>query len=194
MLRVGITGGMGCGKSTMAHIFSVLGIPVYKADERAKAISAQAETKAGIARLFGAEAASDKSKLAAIVFSDARQLAKLNALIHPSVVKDMENWFKALENSPEPPPYALVETAILFESGMENHFDCVINVNAPVQEQIARCMARDHCTEEEVRLRLARQFPAEKRQERSRFTIQNACGRPVLRDVLAIDGILRQEA
>lgn len=193
MLRIGLTGGMGCGKSTIAHIFSVLGIPVYHADERAKRISEQPETQARIARLFGEEASQDKRKLASIVFADASKLAQLNALVHPLVFEDMENWFAGLRNGTSP-PYALVEAAILFESGMDTMFDCVINVEAPVEEQIERCMARDRCTEAEVKARLSRQFSAEERRGKSHFTIQNASHQPVLDKVLEIDRILRRQA
>ncbi|MCM1532264.1 MAG: dephospho-CoA kinase [Bacteroides sp.] len=194
MLRIGLTGGMGCGKSTIAHIFSALGIPVYHADERAKHISRQAETKACIARLFGREAAQDKKALAAIVFNDPQQLARLNALIHPLVFSDMEAWFSELETLHTPPPYALVEAAILFESGMDRMFYGIINIEAPVQEQIERCMARDRCTEPEVKARLARQLSAEERRKRAHFTISNASEEPVLPSVLEIDSLLRQEA
>ncbi|MCH5244171.1 MAG: dephospho-CoA kinase [Lentimicrobiaceae bacterium] len=189
MLRIGLTGGMGCGKSTIAHIFSVLGIPVYHADERAKCISQSPQVREQIAQLFGQEAANDKRKLASLVFADSEKLAQLNALVHPLVFEDMEAWFKDLKNEP---PYALVEAAILFESGMAEMFDAVIDVEAPVQEQIERCMARDRCTEAEVKARLARQLSAQERQKRSRFTIQNASHQPVLDKVLDIDRQLRQ--
>lgn len=193
MLRIGLTGGMGCGKSTIAHIFSVLGIPVYHADERAKRISEKPETQARIAKLFGKEAAQDKRKLASLVFADASKLAQLNALVHPLVFEDMENWFAGLKNSTPPPPYALVEAAILFESGMDTMFDCIINVEAPVAEQIERCMGRDRCTEAEVKARLSRQFSSEERRKRARFTIQNASHQPVLDKVLEIDRMLRRQ-
>ena len=193
MLRIGLTGGMGCGKSTIAHIFSVLGIPVYHADERAKRISEKPETQTRIAQLFGQEAAQDKRKLASLVFADASKLAQLNALVHPLVFEDMKNWFTGLENGITPPPYALVEAAILFESGMDTMFDCVINVEAPVSEQIERCMERDRSSEAEVKARLSRQFSAEERRKRARFTIQNASHQPVLNKVLEIDRMLRRQ-
>ena len=184
---------MGCGKSTIAHIFSVLGIPVYHADERAKRISEKPETQTRIAQLFGQEAAQDKRKLASLVFADASKLAQLNALVHPLVFEDMKNWFTGLENGKTPPPYALVEAAILFESGMDTMFDCVINVEAPVSEQIERCMGRDRSSEAEVKARLSRQFSAEERRKRARFTIQNASHQPVLNKVLEIDRMLRRQ-
>lgn len=185
---------MGCGKSTIAHIFSVLGIPVYHADERAKRISEKPETQTRIAQLFGQEAAQDKRKLASLVFADASKLAQLNALVHPLVFEDMKNWFTGLENGKTPPPYALVEAAILFECGMDTMFDCVINVEAPVSEQIERCMGRDRSSEAEVKARLSQQFSAEERRKRARFTIQNASHQPVLNKVLEIDRILRRQA
>ena len=184
---------MGCGKSTIAHIFSVLGIPVYHADERAKRISEKPETQARIAQLFGQEAAQDKRRLASLVFADASKLAQLNALVHPLVFEDMKNWFAGLENGITPPPYALVEAAILFESDMDTMFDCVINVEAPVSEQIERCMERDRSSEAEVKARLSRQFSAEERRTRARFTIQNASHQPGLNKVLEIDRILRRQ-
>ena len=185
---------MGCGKSTIAHIFSVFGIPVYHADERAKRISEKPETQTRIVQLFGQEAAQDKRKLASLVFADASKLAQLNALVHPLVFEDMKNWFTGLENGKTPPPYALVEAAILFESGMDTMFDCVINVEAPVSEQIERCMGRDRSSEAEVKARLSRQFSAEERRKRARFTIQNASHQPVLNKVLEIDRTLRRQA
>lgn len=185
---------MGCGKSTMAHIFSALGIPIYHADEHAKRLAQQSEVKAKIAALFGEEAAHDRKKLAQIVFASPDKLAQLNALLHPLVFADAKAWFEALQNAPNPAPYAVVEAAVLFESGMDVLFDAVITVEAPQEEQIARCMLRDHSSEEAVKARLSQQLSSEERQKKSRFVIHNASHQRVLPEVLHIDEVLRGEA
>lgn len=185
---------MGCGKSTVAHIFSALGIPVYEADERAKTISEQAETKERIAALFGPDAARNKRKLADIVFADSKRLAQLNALIHPLVFEDMDNWFIKLEKGKNPPPYAIVEAAILFDCGLAEKFDFIINVHASREEQIERCMARNHASLQEVTARIDRQISPEERIRKSHFNILNSDRLRVLPAALEIDRLLRQKA
>lgn len=194
MLRIGLTGGMGCGKSTIAHIFSALEIPVYNADLNAKRLSESPRIKTRIAQLFGKQAAADKKKLAEIVFARPEELTRLNALVHPLVFADMENWFKTWANAPLPPPYAVVETAILFECGMEHTLDYVIDVEAPLETQIARCSSRDNSSRQEVLARLSRQLSAQERMEKSHFVVQNGNHDRVLPLILEIDVFLRRKA
>lgn len=191
MLRIGLTGGMGCGKSTIAHAFSVLGIPVYKADAEAKRISGREEVRRKIIETFGKEAADNPKCLAKIVFSQADKLARLNAIVHPLVFEDCIEWFASLEKRDIRPPYAIVEAAILFESGMDRLFDRIIDVEAPIDEQIARCRKRDNCDAESIRSRLSNQMRAEERMKRSDFVIRNGKNDEILPLVLDIDRRLR---
>lgn len=191
MLRIGLTGGMGCGKSTIAHIFSALGIPVYDADSRAKILSSSDEIRQVIARNFGQEAANDRKILAGIVFRDSGRLARLNAIVHPPLLEDCRNWFDRISRQTEPPAYAIAEAAILFESDMDKLFDYVITVEAPEYDQIERCLQRDGCSREDILSRLSRQLPGEKRRAKADFVIENARNQAVLGKVLELDRELR---
>lgn len=194
MLKIGLTGGMGCGKSVVAHIFSSLGVAVYDADSRAKEISALPSTRAAIAALFGEEAACNRKVLAEKVFSKPEELARLNALLHPLVMEDCRKWFEDLAlRGDYTAPYAVAEAAILFESGMEKLFDSIVTVEAPQEVQIARAMKRDGSTRQQVLARLSRQLSSEERQKKSHFTIQNDDPSPILDKVLEIDRVLRQQ-
>ena len=188
MLKIGLTGGMGCGKSVVAHIFSSLGVAVYDADSRAKEISALPSTRAGIAALFGEEAARDRKVLAEKVFARPEELAKLNALLHPLVMEDCRKWFEDLASREDyTAPYAVAEAAILFESGMEKLFDYIVTVEAPQEVQIARAMKRDGSTREQVLARLSRQLPTEIRRQKADFVLLNDSIHPILPDVLNLD-------
>ncbi|MDE7338594.1 MAG: dephospho-CoA kinase, partial [Bacteroidales bacterium] len=168
MLKIGLTGGMGCGKSVVAHIFSSLGVAVYDADSRAKEISALPSTRAAIAALFGEEASRNRKVLAEKVFAKPEELAKLNALLHPLVMEDCRKWFEDLASRKDyTAPYAVAEAAILFESGMEKLFDYIVTVEAPQEVQIARAMKRDGSTREQVLARLSRQLPSEVRRQKA---------------------------
>lgn len=194
MLKIGLTGGMGCGKSTIARAFTVLGIPVYKADDEAKRISASPEVRQKIAQTFGEQASIDKKVLADIVFSSSEELKKLNAIVHPLVFNDIKHWFDQLQKRTSPFPYAIVETAILYDSGMEHLFDAVINVSSSIEEQIERSVIRDHSSREDVLARISRQMKDEEREKRARFTIHNGNKDEVIPQILKIDTILRNEA
>lgn len=191
MLRIGLTGGMGCGKSTIARTFSALGIATYDADTRAKAISAMESTQAALKRLFGEEAARNRKILAGIVFNDPEQLARLNRLLHPLVLEDCRKWFETIGRQPIPPPYAVAEAAILFESGMDSLLDFAIVVEAPEEDRIERCLLRDRCGREEILARFARQMPEAARREKADFLIRNGKNDTVLSAVLEIDQELR---
>lgn len=193
MLKIGLTGGMGCGKSVVAHIFSSLGVAVYDADSRAKEISALPSTRAAIAALFGEEAARNRKVLADNVFADPEALARLNALLHPLVMEDCRKWFEDLASRGDyAAPYAVAEAAILFESGMERVFDYIITVEAPQEVQIARAMKRDGSTRQQVLARLSRQLPSEIRREKADSVLLNDSIHPILPDVLHLDKEFRQ--
>lgn len=158
MLKIGITGGIGSGKSTVAKVFEVLGIPVYYADDAAKRLmNTDEELKVKIQLQFGNEVYTNKQlnrkRLAEIVFTSPEKLALLNALVHPATLKDADNWMQK-----QTTPYTLKEAALIFESGAHEHLDYVIAVTAPAPLRILRTMQRDGITREEVLARMDKQM------------------------------------
>ena len=170
---VGLTGGIGSGKSTIAKEFAVLGIAVFNSDEQAKALIANnAQVKERIIAAFGEEAYQNgeynRAYIAQIVFSNPEKLAILNDIVHPALAKYFKQWAKKQTS-----PYVLKEAAILFESGSYKDCDYIITVTAPEQLRIARVMARDHCTEAQVLARMAQQWTDEQRIALSNAVIEN---------------------
>lgn len=158
MYKVGITGGIGSGKSTVARIFEVLGIPVYYADEEAKKLlQTDPVIRKGLIEEFGSEVFKqdipDRKFLAEQVFNNEDKLRKLNALIHPQTIAAAEAW--ALKQISA---YTLKEAALIFESGSQNKLDFIIGVSAPLSLRIKRTMERDKITREEVLLRMNKQI------------------------------------
>lgn len=163
MLRIGLTGGIGSGKSTVAKVFEILGIPVYYADNAAKKLmNTDPELRKAILLEFGDDAYTgtelNRKKIASIVFNDPAKLEKLNQLIHPATIRDAEEWMKK-QNS----PYAIKEAALLFESGANAGLDKIIGVSAPHELRIKRVMERDGVTKEEVISRINRQWDEERK-------------------------------
>jgi len=161
MLRVGITGGIGSGKSTVSKIFEVLGIPVYYADDEAKRLMNEDEVlREQIISIFGKDIYKDKqlnrANLAAVVFNNPLQLAKLNSIVHPATVADAENWM--LQCSLTGTPFAIKEAALIFESGAREMLDKVIGVFAPSTIRINRVIKRDGVTREQVIARMDKQL------------------------------------
>lgn len=165
MFKVGITGNIGSGKTTVCKIFEVLGIPVFYADDAAKDVMVtDAELIAGIKQAFGDGAYFDdgtlnRKHIAGIVFNDKEQLAKLNSLVHPAVFRAFDQWVLHKKNA----PYVLKEAAILFESGSYKKCDRAIMVTAPLNLRIKRVTTRDGITADEVKSRNDRQFTEEKK-------------------------------
>ena len=158
MIRVGITGGIGSGKSTVAKVFEVLGIPVYYADDAAKRIMNEDQLlKAQLLQLFGAETYVDgklnRKYLSRLVFNDEEKLAQLNALVHPATLADAGKWMQQ-----QTTPYAIKEAALIFESGAQTQLDKVIGVFAPAPVRIQRVMKRDDVSREEVKARMEKQL------------------------------------
>ena len=183
---VGITGGIGSGKTTICKIFTSLGIPVYYADEEAKLLNNTDLTiKNALIALYGKELYStnglDRQKLASIIFSDKFELQKVNQIIHPVVALHFINW-----KNRQTGPFVLKEAAILFESGSYKQVDRIISVSAHEKERIKRVMLRNNFTEEEVRRRMSKQLSDEERNERSDFVISNNEKDRVLPKVLQI--------
>ncbi len=174
MLKVGITGGIGSGKSFVAKIFATMGIPVYNSDIRAKELMhSNLELKQGIIELFGEEAyVNDKLNrpyIAKIVFGDKAILQKLNNLVHPAVAIDTYQWFQAQAHQ----PYALKEAALIFETNTHTLLDKIICVTAPDELRIQRVIERDNTDEAAVKSRMNKQIPQSEKAERSDFVINN---------------------
>ena len=173
MMVVGLTGGIGSGKSTIAKEFAALGIAVFDSDEQAKAlIATDAQVKEHIIASFGEEAYQNgeynRAYIAQIVFNNSEKLAILNGIVHPALAKYFKQWAKKQTS-----PYVLKEAAILFESGIYKDCDYIITVTAPEQLRIARVMARDHCTEAQVRVRMSQQWSDAQRIALSNAVIEN---------------------
>jgi len=189
MLKIGITGGIGAGKSTVAGIFKVLGIPVFDADATAKNIlNTDSVLREQIAATFGSETYKngllDKKYLATLVFNNPDQLAKLNALVHPASIEAANIWAKHWEE--QGCPYILKEAALLFEAGTNVGLDFIIGVTAPVEMRIARVMERDHVTREEVLKRMQHQLDDSEKMKRCNFVIDNNEASLVIPEVLAL--------
>ena len=189
MLKIGITGSIGAGKSTVAGIFKVLGIPVFDADATAKNIlNTDSVLREQIAATFGSETYKngllDKKYLATLVFNNPDQLAKLNALVHPATIEAANIWAKHCEEQGS--PYILKEAALLFEAGTNVGLDFIIGVTAPVEMRIARVMERDHVTREEVLKRMQHQLDDTEKMKRCNFVIDNNEASLVIPEVLAL--------
>lgn len=157
MYKVGVTGGIGSGKSTVCRLFAERGIAVYDSDSQAKRLMEESDTlRAALVGAFGtecyAEGRLNRRYLAGRVFGDAEALARLNALVHPAVREDFRMWAERQSG-----PYVILESAILFEAGFENEVDTTLAVLAPAEERIKRCMERDGASREEVLRRMASQ-------------------------------------
>ena len=173
MLRVGLTGGIGSGKTTVAKIFEVLGIPVYYADEETKRLmNTDPVIRRNIVKEFGDRAYDDhgldRSYLASVVFNDEKKLALLNSLTHPATIEHANKWMQQQHS-----PYIIKEAALIFESGSNKHLDYVIGVSAPEEIRIRRVMERDGVSEEQVRSRMARQMNEEAKIALCDFVVVN---------------------
>ncbi len=158
MLKIGLTGGIGSGKSLVASIFQVLGIPVFDADLQAKLLMENDSTLINLIKLnFGEQSYQsnklNRSYLSAIVFSNPVKLDILNSIVHPAVISAAENWM-----AEQTSPYVMKEAAIMFESGTAAHLDYIIGVQSPLPQRINRIMKRDKITREEVMLRIDKQL------------------------------------
>ncbi|OIQ16870.1 MAG: dephospho-CoA kinase [Flavobacterium sp. MedPE-SWcel] len=170
---IGLTGGIGSGKTTIANYFSSLGVPVYIADDEAKKILDTTEVITEIVNVFGQEilidGKPDRKKLAAIVFNNPEKLKQLNNIIHPEVKKHFHNWLLSNSNA----PFVIKEAAILFESGSYKDCDKIILVTAPKDVRVQRVMTRDNVSENEVLKRMVNQWDDAEKINLSDFIVNN---------------------
>jgi dephospho-CoA kinase len=188
MLKIGITGNIGSGKTTVSRLFELLGIPVFYSDNEAKRVmTTDAELIAGITHTFGAEAyfadgTLNRKYIGGIVFNDPAQLQKLNSLVHPAVFRAFDKWVTQRSSV----PYVLKEAAILFESGSYKDCDYTILVTAPTPMRIARVMQRDGITEADALSRNAKQMPEEEKKDLASFVLCNDNRHLLIPEVLAL--------
>lgn len=171
MIKVGVTGGIGSGKSTVCRIFALLGAAVYDSDSRAKILmNSDPKVMARIRELFGKEAYNetglDRKYISERVFGNRPLLERLNAIVHPAVAKDFDRWAEKQQA-----PYVIEESAILFECGADKNMDVTIAVTAPEEIRIRRTSRRDNTDPEKVRARMAHQMSDEQRAERADYVI-----------------------
>ncbi|HTQ63740.1 MAG TPA: dephospho-CoA kinase [Puia sp.] len=193
-LKIGLTGGIGSGKTTIAGIFEVLGIPVYYADEAAKRLmNEDPGLKEKIRIYFGPDAYTDgvlnKSYISQQVFQDKEKLNVLNSLVHPVSIRDANEWMEK-----QTTPYAVKEAALIFESGVEKYLDYVIGVSAPESLRIQRAMKRDSISREQVLERVKNQMEEDAKLKLCDFIIYNDEAQPVLTQVLELHHKLLQLA
>ena len=189
MIKVGITGGIGSGKSVVCRIFNLLGVPVYDCDKEAKKlINCDPQIVKSIKNLAGDDVYTPEgnlinSKLAQIVFSDKNKLNQLNAIVHPAVKQDYQKWCQKHKNQ----PYTIMESAILFESKFENLVDIIVTVTAPEQLRITRTIKRDNSTKDMVTQRIHNQMNDCQRIKKSNFVIDSSEKSFVITQVLELN-------
>ena len=190
MITVGLTGGIGCGKTTVLRLFRELGVPCFVADEVAGQYYEDVAFLKSILELFGdrvfrADGSVDKQAIARIVFADKVALASLNGLIHPRVMEDFRRWA-----GDQHAPYVIFESAILYEYGLEQAVDKVIAVYVEKEERFRRLEQRDHATREALEARMRNQLSAEEKMDRADYVVLNYEGNPRQRQVEHIHGLL----
>ncbi|MBB6127102.1 dephospho-CoA kinase [Mucilaginibacter lappiensis] len=188
MLKIGLTGNIGSGKTTVAKVFELLGIPVFYADDEAKKVMVTDTILIdALKQTFGPASYFDDGSLnrkhiAGIVFNNEAELKKLNALVHPATFRAFDNWVSNIHSA----PYVIKEAALLFESDSYKMCDRSLLVSAPLKNRIARVIQRDHISRTEVESREARQFTEEKKKELANDVIVNDDRQLVIPQVLAL--------
>ncbi|QEM11845.1 dephospho-CoA kinase [Mucilaginibacter rubeus] len=188
MLKIGLTGNIGSGKTTVAKVFELLGIPVFYADDEAKKVMVTDEVLIeGIKQTFGAEAyfedgSLNRKYISAIVFNNKAELEKLNALVHPAVFRA----FDSFDNKHKDAPYVIREAAILFESGSYKMCDRAIMITAPLETRIARVIERDGISRADVESREARQLSQDEKIKLANDIIINDGKQLVIPQVIAL--------
>lgn len=194
-LQIGLTGGIGAGKSLIGKIFQLLGIPVYDADSRSKWIASNhPDVVVQVIKLMGKEAYKEgelnRTYLAGLIFNDESLSKSLTDILHPKVKEDFDVWVSAHANN----PYVLKEAALLYESGSWERLDKIVVVTAPVEIRVKRVLARDTFrTETDIKKIMNNQMPEEEKVTRADFIITNDDRSSVIQQVLTIhDQLLLQ--
>lgn len=182
-LKIGITGGIGSGKTFICRLFQMLGVPVYNADEEAKKLmNTDSRIREKLVAQFGQavykDGQLDRAFLARVVFSDAQKLQILNSIVHPIVIQEAKDWAARQKTR-----YSLKEAALLFESGSYKELDYTILVTAPLDLRVQRVMHRDGMTEQQVRERISKQLSDEEKLQLADFVIVNDGITPLLPQV-----------
>jgi dephospho-CoA kinase len=194
MLKIGLTGGIGSGKTTVAQIFEVLAIPVYYADKEAKELmNRDPELKKQIISAFGSEVYKegvlDRSFLGGMVFADTKKLSLLNSFVHPATFRHASSWMQNQKT-----PYAVKEAALIFEAGLEGFFDYIIGVTAPESLRLERVMNRDGSSKESAMQRMVQQMDEKEKMSKCDFVIINDEKQALLPQVLEIHKTLLTKA
>lgn len=190
---VGLTGGIGSGKSTAARVFEQLHVPVYYADDRSKMLlDTNRRLQQKLQELLGEEVVKkgriDRPLMAARIFGDEKLLNEANALIHPAVAEDFANWYFSQKSV-----YVIREAAILYESGSYRDCQYVVVVHAPESLRIERVVQRSQISSEEVRQRMKNQWPQEEKMNLADYTINNDGKHSVIKQIIAIhEDIIRR--
>lgn len=185
MYSVGLTSGIGCGKTLIAKVFSTFGIPVFNSDQQAKELYKDSVFLQQIVHTFGNTIIENgkfiPQRLADIVFNDRQSLKTLNALIHPKVLERYKLW-----QSQQTSPYTILESAIIFESNWQNHFNKIINITSPLEIVIERVKFRDKISEEQILQRINNQLPVEEKEKLSDYNIFHDNKTMLLPQIIAI--------
>ncbi len=201
MIKVGVTGGIGSGKSTLCHHFSSSGIPHYDSDSRAKELmNVDDALKKEIVKLLGAEAYSldssgveglNRGYVAERIFADEELREGLNNIVHPAVMRDFDEWVAA---QGEDAPYVIFESAILFDAELERHFDKTVALLAPEELRLTRVVNRDGCTLEQAKDRMAAQLSEEELHKRADYTVVNIFEEDLEGSAKRLDQMFKYEA
>ena len=195
MKKIGITGGIGSGKTTVCEIFKLLGVSVFHADEEARILqNNDLQIKKHLIELFGEHIYSpdgmlDRNKLAEVVFKDTKALAKVNAIIHPAVRQSFLKW---AENH-QAVPYVLYEAAVLFESGYASDFDRNILILADEKVRIERLIMRYQTSEELVKERIKNQMPDIQKIKLVDYIIENNNEKLLIPQIIELDKLIRAD-
>ena len=195
MKKIGITGGIGSGKTTACEIFKLLGVPVFHADTEARNLQNNDLTiKNLLIELFGGEIYTDdgmldRKQLAEIIFNDHQALSAVNAIIHPAVRQSFIKWIEHHQDS----EYVLYEAAVLFESGYASDFDKNILILADEAVRIRRVMLRDHISEDLVKQRIRNQTPDSEKIDKVDFILENSGCKLLLPEIIKLDKLFRQD-